>query len=177
LGNAPALLLGQAASVLTAWQQAVVAGVFELCLVGVMVICELLGQQKTVQVSADTGSADTIDDALPELASAAPSMTKRAPPARPKSRANARNGSGSVKSFIRDHVFPANGTRVGMKALMRDYRAWCSQRDVAPTDLCGFLDDIGKVCRKLGIKIELGDDQRVYCPNVKLGNGVVAAVH
>src|SRR5262249_21172214 len=35
LGNALALLLGAGASALTAWQQAIVAGVFELCLVGV----------------------------------------------------------------------------------------------------------------------------------------------
>ncbi len=44
LGNALAKLIGSAADVLTAWQQAVVAAVFELCLVGVMVIYELLGQ-------------------------------------------------------------------------------------------------------------------------------------
>ena len=46
LGNALAKLIGSAADVLTAWQQAVVAAVFELCLVGVMVIYELLGQTR-----------------------------------------------------------------------------------------------------------------------------------
>ena len=58
LANAPAVqnanplgatlepLLGAGASVLTAWQQAIVAAVFELCLVGVMVIYELLGHVK-----------------------------------------------------------------------------------------------------------------------------------
>ncbi len=58
LANAPAVqnanplgatleaLLGAGASVLTAWQQAIVAAVFELCLVGVMVIYELLGHAK-----------------------------------------------------------------------------------------------------------------------------------
>ena len=44
LGETLELLLGAAAAALTAWQQAVVAAVFELCLVGVMVIFELLGQ-------------------------------------------------------------------------------------------------------------------------------------
>ena len=38
LGETLELLLGAAAAALTAWQQAVVAAVFELCLVGVMVI-------------------------------------------------------------------------------------------------------------------------------------------
>jgi hypothetical protein len=46
------LLLGAGAATLTAWQQAVVAGVFELCLVGVMVIFELLGH---VKLPRDTG--------------------------------------------------------------------------------------------------------------------------
>jgi hypothetical protein len=40
-GDALALLLGAGAAALTAWQQAIVAAVFELCLVGVMVIYEL----------------------------------------------------------------------------------------------------------------------------------------
>jgi hypothetical protein len=177
LGNALALLLGKAASVLTAWQQAVVAGVFELCLVGVMVIYELLGQQKAVQVSAETGSADTIN-AQPEQRSASQSVAKRALPARPKFRANAtKNGSGRVNSFIRDQVFPADGSRVEMKALMRDYRAWCTQNDVAPIDLNRFLDEIEKVCSKLGIEIEVGSDQRVYCLNVKIESVMATAAH
>lgn len=49
LGSALELLLGAGASVLTAWQQAIVAAVFELCLVGVMVIFELLGHRKAGQ--------------------------------------------------------------------------------------------------------------------------------
>ena len=46
LGTALANLIGSAADVLTSWQQAIVALVFELCLVGVMVIYELLGHAK-----------------------------------------------------------------------------------------------------------------------------------
>jgi hypothetical protein len=46
LGTALANLIGSAADVLTSWQQAIVALVFELCLVGVMVIYELLGHTK-----------------------------------------------------------------------------------------------------------------------------------
>jgi hypothetical protein len=44
LGAALEAMLGVGAAALTAWQKAIVAGVFELCLVGVMVIFELLGQ-------------------------------------------------------------------------------------------------------------------------------------
>jgi fatty acid desaturase len=51
LGAALEALLGAGASVLTAWQQAIVAAVFELCLVGVMVIFELLGHRKVEETA------------------------------------------------------------------------------------------------------------------------------
>ena len=87
---------------------------------------------------------------------------------------------GSVKSFVRDHVFPADGERVEIKALMRDYRAWCAKENVTPLDASAFLDELEKLCRKLGIETKVGDDQRVYCLNVKVAPavaGMTDAVH
>ena len=60
LGETLELLLGAAAAALTAWQQAVVAAVFELCLVGVMVIYELLGQVAGGRVT-NQEKADPVD--------------------------------------------------------------------------------------------------------------------
>jgi hypothetical protein len=98
--------------------------------------------------------------------------------ARRKTRTNASKDSGSsVKGFIRDQVFPDDGGRVEMKALMCDYRAWCAKKGVAPIELSGFLDEIERVCSKLGIEFEVGDDQRVYCLDVKLRNVVACFVH
>ena len=57
LGTALANLIGSAADVLTSWQQAIVALVFELCLVGVMVIYELLGHSKQPLRKAAAGDA------------------------------------------------------------------------------------------------------------------------
>jgi hypothetical protein len=34
-----------------------------------------------------------------------------------------------------------------------------------------------KICRQTGVEIEVGDDKRVYCVGVRLGNAVGAAVH
>jgi hypothetical protein len=51
-------MIGGAAAVLTAWQQAIVAGAFELCLVGVMVIYELLGQGRA-PIPAAAGAVGT----------------------------------------------------------------------------------------------------------------------
>ena len=35
-------------------------------------------------------------------------------------------------------------------------------------DASAFLDELEKLCHKLGIEIQVGDDQRVYCLNVKM---------
>jgi hypothetical protein len=65
-------------------------------------------------------------------------------------------------------VIPADGGRVEIKALMRDYRAWCARENVTPLEAGAFLDDLEKLCRKLGIETMVDGDQRVYCLNVKM---------
>jgi hypothetical protein len=66
---------------------------------------------------------------------------------------------------------------------MQDFRAWCAENGFEPITLNAFLDEIEKLCRKLGIVIEVVDDQRVYCVGVKLGKldaafeAVAAAVY
>ena len=172
LGNALALLIGAAAAALTAWQQAVVAGVFEFCLVGVMVIFELLGQKKPlIRKGAETTAAQPIatvieaDKLLP-----APSSSRR--------KAGTTAGKiGSLNAFVLDRLFPGEGERTEMKALMRDYRAWCAQNGSTPLELNGFLDGMEKICRQTGVEIEVGDDKRVYCVGVKLGDTPAPAVH
>ena len=58
--------------------------------------------------------------------------------------------------------------RVDIKSLMHTYRGWCAEKGLAPVDLNAFLDEIEKLCGKLGIKIEVGEDRRVYCLGVKI---------
>ena len=91
-------------------------------------------------------------------------------PARRKTVAAKANGS--VKSFFRDCVIPADGERVEIKALMRDYRAWCAQENVTPLDASAFLDELEKLCSKLGIETVVDGDQRVYCLNVKMATAL-----
>ena len=62
-----------------------------------------------------------------------------------------------------------------MKALARDYRAWCSEKGLAPLELGAFLDEIEKLCRRLGIEIAVSNDQRVYCLDVNLRTSAVAS--
>ena len=68
--------------------------------------------------------------------------------------------------------------------LGRDYtpfaRMRCARENVTPRDASAFLDELEKLCRKLGIETKVGDDQRVYCLNVKVATalpGVSVAVH
>ena len=163
LANAPAVqnanplgatleaLLGAGASVLTAWQQAIVAAVFELCLVGVMVIYELLGHAKQPHTPIETVQDQTTTRHHVELAKVPPPQEIKplASPARSKA---VNKAKGSVKSFVRDHVFPADGEQVEIKVLMRDYRAWCETKNFTPLDASAFLDELEKLCRKLGIE-------------------------
>ena len=72
-------------------------------------------------------------------------------------------------------MFPADGEQVEIKALMRDYRAWCAKENVTPVDATAFLDELEKLCRKLGIETKVGDDQRVYCLNVKVAADLMQA--
>ena len=73
----------------------------------------------------------------------------------------------SVKAFIGERVSPADGERVEMKSLVQEYRTWCAGKGSGPVDLESFLEEVERVCRKVGIEI-VNDAQRVFCLNVKI---------
>jgi len=175
LGSALELLLGAGASVLTAWQQAIVAAVFELCLMGVMVIFELLGcrdVEKPVQLAyAPSGTAQAERPAAAPAQKEVPVHRQRRPRAKPKST------SRLVGSFFKDHVQSAPGDRVEMKPLTRDIRAWATSRGLALPELSELLNDIAATCQERGINIEVGEDQRVHCLNVQLTALAAPALH
>ena len=165
LGETLELLMGAAAAALTAWQQAVIAAVFELCLVGVMVIFELLGHaagRAIIQDKANPDDRQADREPIPAQAVAKPSASSSG-----KSRPKPAPTLASVKAFIAQRVSPADGERVEMKALLQEYRAWCTGRGSGAVDLESFLEDMEKVCRKVGIEI-VNDAQRVYCLNVRI---------
>jgi hypothetical protein len=91
------------------------------------------------------------------------------PPASSSSRSRSKPAPAlaSVKTFIGERVSPADGERVEMKALVQEYRAWCAGKEGGPVDLGTFLEEVEKVCRKVGIEI-VNDAQRVFCLNVKI---------
>ena len=63
LGNALSLLIGSAADILTARLQAIIALVFELCLVGLMVSYEALGHGNRARCPRTIGSVTSWTEA------------------------------------------------------------------------------------------------------------------
>ena len=160
LGETLELLLGAAAAALTAWQQAVVAAVFELCLVGVMVIFELLGQAAGGGPSPEDWKSNR--EPIPAQAVAKPSPSPSG-----RTRPKPAPALASVKAFIAERVSPVDGERVEMKALVQEYRAWCAGKGSGPVDLERFLEEVETVCRRVGIEI-VNDAQRVFCLNIRI---------
>jgi hypothetical protein len=174
LGTVLALMLGVGVAAVTAWQQAIMAAVFELCLVGVMVAFELLGHGKEPGGGAPVAGAVRADaDRTPSAAVEAtiiePARAALPPPRRPRAKAAAGKPGSTVKAFLRDHLFPANnGERLDIMAMVRSYRAWCAEKGLSPADLHSILDEIEQLCRKIDVRIEPGDDQRVYLHGVRI---------
>jgi hypothetical protein len=164
LGAVLALLLGSAASVLMAWQQAIVAAVFDQCLVGVMVIYELLGQHASAEgtLAGNDGNRQSARSATPDPEPLTVPAAAR-PRVAPANRSRAGAALAGVKAFIGKRVSPADGER----ALVQEYRAWCVDKGSGPVDLESFLEEVEKICRKVGIEI-VNDAQRVFCLNVKI---------
>ena len=164
LGTALANLIGSAADVLTSWQQAIVALVFELCLVGVMVIYELLGHTKPLPAQArDRGYCISSDTGRRRQSISA--KGDRSQPLR-------KPVVGSVSRFIRENVSTAQGVKTEMRDLIRGYRDWCAAQGFKAIDLSKALDEVETLCRQIGVTIEVASDQRVYCVGATMRGAV-----
>ena len=140
-----------------------------------MVIYELLGQKgrPAHQVVPAAATADKTSIVQMHIKDARTVAT--ATPVVQLDRRRNSSSTGSVSSFFRDRVLRVDGERVEMKALMQSYRTWCAHSGISPKDLNGLLDEIEKMCRRVGIAIEPSDDRRVYCLNVKLKATAISA--
>jgi len=146
--------------------------------VGVMVIYELLGHApKPLEERTNHGACalQAVADGILARLAITQREAKAVPPTRRRVARSAKPRVGMVKAYMRDRVFPANGAQTEIKALIQDYRTWCAQKGFTPIELNAFLDEIEMLLRKLGIEIEVGDDQRVYCLGIRLAADALAA--
>ena len=131
LGNALSLLIGSAADVLTARLQAIIALVFELCLVGLMVSYEALGHKSE------------------------PEPVRAALPPGPKLQLIASNPSrpvGSVKRILTDNLDHSPGQKVEIAELGKRYRDVCKAEGKCAVSQDEFIDEAAAFCEAVGIK-------------------------
>jgi hypothetical protein len=185
LGAALEQIVGGAAAALTAWQQAIVAGVFELCLVGVMVIYELLGQDGRQRPAPARGRHtwrlpwQRSEEAAATAAAAPPAAEVLEPVERPRvallAPRKGRSGRtrtepddpASVHAYVRERLEPGAGHDMNMRDVMADYVAWCRDRRVEPKGAAAFADEMKAACRRERIAIDV-QDGTVVCRGVKL---------
>ncbi len=147
LGNTLELILGAGASFLTAWQQAIIAIVFELCLVGVMVIFELLGHGRPAAAAAEQQE---------------PAADKRAASQEPPIELPRAKPTGNVARFMVECMPAAAGGRVEIVDAYATYKNWCLDGNWEPLPAVEFRSGFLDVCKRarFGIKREAG---KIYC--------------
>ena len=131
LGSALSLLIGSAADVLTARLQAIIALVFELCLVGLMVSYEAMGHTSK-----------------PEHATVAIAF-------RPKPQLIASNPSrlaGSVKRILTHNLDRCPGGKVEIAEMGRRYRHVCKTEGKCAVSQEAFLAETEAFCEAIDIK-------------------------
>ena len=175
LGNALALIIGTAADVMTARMQAIIALVFDLCLVGLMIGVEALGH---VPVSAGReNAARQSDHSAPSPPSAIVVDTHRVqvklpPVSGPRLvTANAEPAVGSIPKIMTAALEPVAGKRVELEEAFGAYAGACEAEGKRAVPPGQFVDPLKKFCKAAGIRIKEEADQ-VYLVNVQLA-GVI----
>jgi hypothetical protein len=174
LGNTLALIIGTAADVLTARMQAIVALVFDLCLVGLMISVEALGHVRTFPTNPDDTAEDTNDRspaARPTITIDPGPMAARLPsPHRPKLvTASAEPPAGSIPKIMSAALEPATGKRVELEEAFGAYRGACEAEGKRAVPPGLFVDPLREFCKAAGIRIK-DDSGQVYLMNVRLAD-------
>ena len=172
LGNALALIIGTAADVLTARMQAIIALVFDLCLVGLMIGVEALGHVRAFPANLDDTAEDTNDSlpaARPTLTVDPGPMSARLPPApRPKlATASAGPPAGSIPKIMTAALEPAAGKRVELEEAFGAYVGACEAEGKRAVPPGHFVDPLRKFCTAARIRIK-DEGGHVYLMDVRL---------
>jgi len=174
LGATLARILGSTADTLTAGPEAVIALVFELCLVGLMVGHTTLGEvarekanpqeTKNQNGADDTATIDVEIEAKP--AAVMPARLPAAP--RPiLIAANTERPAGSIPKLLTAALEPAAGERVEMADVYRRYRMDCAAEEKRPLSPDQFVDPLARFCKVAGIRTKT-TGAKVYLMNVRL---------
>jgi hypothetical protein len=157
---------GIAAQSLTAWQITASAIVFELCIVVAMVGYEALRHASTSpgakhQATADKPAGAATSQAPLKSNTAIANSSRAKLLTKPK---------GSVNRFISENVATSSSAKILMRELLAAYRTWCTQRDHQPLDNEKVVDELEGLLGHIGVTIEVGTDQKVYCVGAQLSH-------
>jgi len=167
LNSLLATLMGAWADVLSAWQKAVFAVVYDICLVAGMAGIELLGGGTGRAASRNKDESDAPETQAPPFAHAAivrPKADKRSAKVLqlPKQQA------GRVSRFIVEHVAPASArSKVEIADVYSGYRAWCMDSNFTALEPDAFGDQLRAALDVAGIEAKAIRD-RVYLMGVTL---------
>jgi hypothetical protein len=166
LGTALETMLGATAASLTAWQSAIVAAVFELCLVGVMVIFEILGHTRQPHPKESRQPSRKIVESKPTdiieptpviepTSEPTPTPSAKIIPPRPRPRlVSDQPPAGDVNNYIVARVELAPKHRIEFVEAYCDYEAWCSEQKLRPLDVEQFAEALKRVCEAADVRIQ-----------------------
>jgi hypothetical protein len=172
LGHALALIIGSAADVLTARMQAIIALVFDLCLVGLMIGVEALGHVRASPARSEEttrNSNDTSPSARPTITvDPEPVPTRWRPVSRPKLvAASAEPLAGSIPKIMTEALEPATGKRVELEEAFGAYTGACEAEGKRAVPPGLFVDPLRNFCEAAGIRIK-DEGGHMYLMNVRL---------
>jgi hypothetical protein len=138
-------ILGAWADLLTAWQKAVFAVIYDLTLVAFMIGIEVLGHTsiKSTRYEDMATKAKKADTPVP----ATVVMPK---PQKPKLVASTATPVGSVKKIITAALESAPGERVEIRELGQRYRDVCRSEGKPAASMDAFLSEVEAFCRAIG---------------------------
>jgi hypothetical protein len=166
LGNALALIIGSTADVLTARMQAIIALVFDLCLVGLMIGIEALGHVPASLTRSEHGaSVDTLSDYVTKAQLAI------APPRPTLVTASNEPPPGSIPKIMTAALEPAAGNRVELEEAFSAYAGACEAEGKRAVPPGQFVEPLKKFCKAAGIRIK-DEANQVYLMNVQLTGAV-----
>jgi hypothetical protein len=152
-----AVILGAWADVLTAWQKAAFAVVYDVCLIATMIAIEALGHAPA-PVAARARAARLDPETEPANIAAPP---------QPRLVVNGRaRPAGSIPKILSGVLEPGKG-RVEMEEIYAAYAGECGRHSMPAVLPEEFVDPLERFCKTCRIKMKVVDG-KVYLLNVRL---------
>src|SRR5262245_3953686 len=154
--------IGAWADMLTAWQKLLVAFAYDLGLITMLILAEIMGH-----IEVPRGVKNELEETGIEAQPAAPVEHSLVPPLPRLVACNPENLVGSVKRILTESLETAKGARVEVAELASHYRAMCKAQGKRACSLEAFTAEVAAFCRAVGIKRKT-EGEHLYLVDVQL---------